>query len=459
MKSKILIVDDDSAMLKSCQKVLCGDGHEVEITPDPVEGHRLVQHNHYDLLIVDLKMPQISGIQFMRQARAIHKDIPVIMITAFATLESALRAVSDGAYDYIPKPFSSDQLRQTVQRCMEYQEALSASPDVVPHWDDHFQNIVGDSEGIRQALEVARKVAGLDVNVLLQGESGTGKEIVARGLHQCSFRSSGPFVVIDCASLPEPLMESELFGHEQGAFTGATARKPGLLESAHGGTVFFDEVANMSLNIQSKLLRSIEERKVRRVGGLEMIDLDIRIISATNQDLQSMILEESFRGDLFYRLNVVPIHLPPLRDRKQDIPLLATHFVKEFSAKFKKPVTALSSSSLMAFERYHWPGNVREVRNIVERAISTATGNQITLLDLPSQLVDSYSPSRDMTIERKTFKAAKREATESFEKNYLTRILELAGGNVSRASRMARVGRTAFHRLMKKYGLRSDEFK
>lgn len=456
---KILIVDDDSAMLRSCQKVLSNDGHAVEITPDPLEGHRLVEQNNYDLLIVDLKMPQMSGIQFMRRAREIRKDVPVIMITAFATLQTALRAVSDGAYDYIPKPFSSDQLCQTVRRCMEYQAVLSSPRAGSLCEDKDFESIIGESEVIKQALQVAKQVAGLDVNVLLQGESGTGKELFARDLHKCSSRSSSPFVTIDCASLPESLMENELFGHERGAFTGATDAKRGLLESAHGGTVFFDEVANISLSIQSKLLRAIEERKVRRVGGLKVIDLDIRIISATNRDLQSMILEESFRGDLFYRLNVVPIHLPPLRDRGQDISVLASHFLNGFATKYKKPSTALSSGALMALDQYDWPGNVRELRNVVERAVSTSSGNQITLLDLPAQLVDSDASPQNATVDRRPFKDAKQEAIKAFERDYLIRILELTGGNVSSASRMARVGRTAFHRLMKKHGLRSESFK
>ena len=459
MSWRILIVDDDVAMLKSCQKVLLNNGHDVEVSSDPVEACRLVTGNHYDLLIVDLKMPRMSGIEFMRKVKEVREDLPIIMITAFATLQSALRAVSEGAYDYIPKPFSADHLQYTVDRCMEYERALATREGEQSAEADYFDRVVGESEGIQQAVNLARKVAGLDVNVLLQGESGTGKELFARGLHDSGPRKSGPLIVIDCASLPESLMESELFGYEKGSFTGAVGSKPGLLERASGGTVFFDEVGNISLSVQSKLLRAIDSRSIRRLGGEESIALDIRVISATNKDLQTMILEETFRGDLFYRLNVVPIHLPPLRDLNKDLPRFINRFLEQTVARLDRPHLAFSSAAFMALERYDWPGNARELRNVVERAVSVATSNQITLLDLPSHLVDRYSSTDPAASDPMDFREAKRATIEAFEKDYLTGLLERTSGNVSRASRIAKIGRTALHRLMNKYGLQSDRFK
>lgn len=452
---KILIVDDEIAMLKSCEKVLKQQGYAVDVTCSPLAALDLIGVKHYDLLIADLKMPEMSGLQLMALAHR-RREVPVIIITAYATLETALRAVSEGAFDYIPKPFSMDHLLCTVERCIQYQRVAASSREIQA---GDYSEIQGISPTIQRALELTRKIAGLDINVLIQGESGTGKELFARALHKNSARALGAFVPIDCASLPETLMESELFGYERGAFTGAGTAKDGLLESAHGGTAFFDEIGNLSLSIQAKLLRLLQERKLRRLGGVKLRDLDLRIISASNRDLQSMVQEESFRKDLFYRLNVVLIHLPPLRERKEDIPVLASQFLDEIRRKFARCVETISSAAMMAMEHYDWPGNVRELRNVIERAVSLGEGTQISLLDLPPSLLDPELSSGLSGFERKSFKEAKREALEDFEKAYIARILELSSGNVSQASRIAEVPRTAFHRIMKKHGLFSRKFK
>ncbi|MBI3941273.1 MAG: sigma-54-dependent Fis family transcriptional regulator [Acidobacteria bacterium] len=455
---KILVVDDETAMLKSCHKVLMQEGYAVDTTGNPVEALQLIRQRRYDLLIVDLKMPEMSGIELMALAHETQPDVPVLIITAYATLETALHAVSQGAFDYIPKPFSMSHLLCTVERCIHYRSVVARSGVPPAHTGD-YREIIGESSPLLRALEVVRKVAALDVNVLIQGESGTGKELFARALHRNSGRSKGAFVPIDCASLPETLMESELFGYERGAFTGANSSKQGLLESANGGTAFFDEIGNLSPNIQSKLLRILQERKLRRLGALKLTGIDVRVVSASNRDLQSMVQEESFRKDLFYRLNVVLIHLPPLRDRKEDIPVLARRFLEEFRVKFCKPVETISSAALVALERYHWPGNVRELRNVIERAVSLGEGHQVSLLDLPPVLLDSDVTPILSGYERKSFQEAKREAVETFEKVYITRLLERTAGNVSQASRMANLPRTVFHRIMKKYGFFSRKFR
>lgn len=454
---RILVVDDETAMLSSCEKVLAQKGYNVDTACNPRQALQLIEERAYDLLVFDLKMPEMSGIQLLGLAQQKQKDVPVIIITAYATLETALRAISEGAFDYIPKPFSMEHLLYTIERCIHYKQAVDLGPRTPEEGD--YREVKGNSPVIQRALGVARKVAGLDINVLIQGESGTGKELFARALHCNSRRCKGPFVPIDCASLPEALMESELFGYERGAFTGAASPKPGLLESAHGGTAFFDEIGNLSLSIQSKLLRVLQERKSRRLGAVKLADLDVRIISASNRDLQSMVQEETFRKDLFYRLNVVLIHVPPLRDRKEDIPILADDFLGELRTQFAKPLESISSAALMALERYQWPGNVRELRNVIERAVSLAEGTYISLLDLPPPLLGMDVTPALAGFERKSFQEAKREAVENFEKAYIARLLELSGGNVSHASRMASLRRTVFHRIMKKYGLFSRKFK
>ena len=382
--ANILVIDDEETMRDSCRQALSRDDSRVEVAEDGQSGLAMLEKETFDLIILDLKMPGLSGMEVLRRIREKGSATVVVVITGYATVESAVEAMKCGAYDYIPKPFTPDGLRMIVGRALEKRRL--ALENVMLREELARQagrrGVVGRSAPMRKVEELVRQVAPTDSTVLITGETGTGKELVARAIHDLSDRKDKPFVVVDCGSLVESLLESELFGHTKGSFTGATDTKYGRFEVANGGTVFLDEVADISLNTQGKLLRVLQEREFTRVGSSQVIKVDVRIIAATNRDLRQCVANQTVREDLFYRLSVLPIVLPPLRERKEDIPLLAHHFLGKYNRSRGKNVTVISDSAMTVLTDYDWPGNVRELENVIERAVVLARGGAIGLDDL-----------------------------------------------------------------------------
>ena len=469
---RILILDDEADMIDTCRRILAGAGYECLGTTDPREAIAKLESERPDLLLTDLRMPAMGGLDLMRRARELDASRPVIIFTAFATIESAVAAVREGAFDYLPKPFSIDQLIVSVERALAHRRLALENQNLREQLRHTFgfENIVGRSAALHRALEIVRKAARSEANILVLGESGTGKELIARAIHANSPRANHPFVPVDCASLPENLLESELFGHEKGAFTGAAAVKPGLIETAGHGTVFLDEIGEMPQGLQAKLLRALQERRIRRVGGTREIAVDVRVVSATNRDLRELATRGEFREDLFYRINVVDIPLPPLRERKGDVTLLAHTFLRKFTDGRPGP-RAFSAEALTLLEAYEWPGNVRELRNVVERACALTDGETISPGDLPTHLADSTdslatdgeSPAAetagapalaaDETLGL-TLKEAKERWIGQLEASYVAELLRREGGNVSQAARAAGVDRKTLHRLLNKHRMR-----
>ena len=383
-QANILVIDDEESMRDSCRQALSRDGHRVEVAGDGLKALAELEKASFDLVILDLKMPGLSGMEVLKRIKEDDPEAIVIVITGYATIESAVEAMKRGAYDFIPKPFTPDGLRMIVGRALEKREL--ALENVLLRTELKLgtgaEVLVGQSKSMKKVEDLVLKVSPTDSTVLICGESGTGKELVARAIHRQSSRKDKPFVVVDCGSLVENLFESELFGHIKGSFTGATATKYGRFELANGGTLFFDEIGNISMNIQTKLLRVLQEREIAKVGSSQVIKVDVRIIAATNKDLQKGVKQGVFREDLFYRLSVVPITLPPLRERSDDISLLANHFLKKYNRKRKKNIRAISNKGMQALVKYDWPGNVRELENAIERAVVLAENHVIGPSDL-----------------------------------------------------------------------------
>ncbi len=456
----VLVVDDEADMVETCRKILERKQYAVSVATESQTALEAIHQQPFDVVIADLRMPGLDGIEILREAKKANRDAAVIIITAYATIETALKAVREGAFDYIPKPFSMEQLEIAVERSLAYrrlqEENRTLQRQIRENYD--FSRIVGKSPQITEVLEIVSRVVETEANILLYGESGTGKELIARSIHVNSRRGDRAFVPIDCASLPENLLESELFGYEKGAFTGAFTMRRGLIEYAHGGTLFLDEIGDLTPAMQAKLLRVLQERQLRRIGGRELLDVDVRLISATHCNLEEMVRQNLFREDLFYRLNVVTVRLPPLRERAEDIPLLARHFLEEFRGGTRKTVEGISSAAMLLLQRYPWPGNIRELRNAMERAVSLAEGNQITPLELPEPILCQTESCAKFSTDS-DFRQAKRQVIGEFEREYLKQCLRLARGNVSAAATHAGMRRSAFHRLMKKHGLLSDDFR
>jgi two-component system, NtrC family, response regulator HydG len=388
--ASLLIVDDEVEHLASLRRLFEREGIKVHTAPSGEAALDVVRKEHVDVILTDLMMPGLSGQDLLKAARAIRHEIDVIVMTAYATIENAVEAMREGAYDFIQKPFKSAVGLRVVERALERQalraenvmlrrELAEASPMSV-----RGRPIIGRSPAMLATMETVQQAAPSTATVLLYGESGTGKELVARAIHEQSPRMSGPFVAVNCAALPETILESELFGYEKGAFTGATQRKEGRVERAHAGTLFLDEVGEMTPAVQAKLLRVLQEGEIERLGGTETVKVDFRLVAATNRDLEASVAAGTFREDLYYRLNVIGIHLPPLRDRPEDIPLLADHFSRHYAAKNKKPVNGFTEETLKALIKYRWPGNVRELENVIERAIVLTKSNTIDVKDLPA---------------------------------------------------------------------------
>jgi DNA-binding NtrC family response regulator len=463
---RILIVDDEPDMVDNCARILRRAGYRCLTASDPQRAAGLLESERPDLLLTDLKMPGIDGLALLRCARELDPALPVVVITAFATIESAVSAIKDGAFDYLPKNFPVDQLTLVVERALRQRRLALENLHLREQLRTTFalDNVVGRSPAMAQVFELVKKAARSQANILVLGESGTGKELIARAIHANSPRAAQAFVPIDCASLPENLLESELFGHERGAFTGAVRAKPGLMEVAAGGTLFLDEIAELPVSLQVKLLRALQERQIRRVGGTSLLDVDVRVVSATNRDLREAAARGNFREELYYRVNVIEIRLPPLRERAGDVRLLAHAFLKRYG---QGRVLGYDDAVMAALESYPWPGNVREMQNAVERACALAEGNAISLRDLPEHVragarAGPARPGAELPPELHVAAAADlglKEAKERWmavlEASYLRELLGRHGGNISAAAKAAGVDRKTFHRLVNKHRIRS----
>lgn len=446
--ARVLIVDDEKIIRDSFSRVLLKEGYRVEA----VESGRLALERAAeeppDIVLLDLKMPGLDGMETLRQLRERNPDTVSVIITGYPTIESAVKAVKLGAYDYLTKPCSPEELRIVAARAAERKRLTWENEKLRRQLESRIipELVVGESKTMRRVMEVVRKVAPTESTVLLTGESGTGKELIARAIHRLSFRRDKEFIPVDCNALVENLLESELFGHLKGSFTGATSTKHGLFELASGGTFFFDEVGHLTLNTQSKLLRVIQEREVKPVGGNQRIRVDVRIIAATNQNLMEAIAQRTFREDLFYRLSVVPIHLPPLRERKEDIPLLVQHFLQQYNRKRRKPLMGVSPAAMEVLVKYPWPGNVRELENSIERAMILEGGEFISPESFPWLLL------RD-TGERVWASSKKLVPLEDLEREHIAHVLQETGGHRSRAAMILGIDRKTLYQKIRKYRL------
>ena len=381
----VLVVDDEPGMREFLEIMLTKEGYEVSIASNGEEAIEKIGKESFDLAIVDIQMPGINGIEVLRTTREKNYNTTIIMITAFASHESAIEAMKLGAYDYITKPFKIDEIKLVIKKSLDKNVLEKENTRLKKELDTKygFENFIGSSNSIQQIFSLINRVSELNVNVLISGESGTGKELVARAVHYSGSRKDGPFIPVNCGAIPETLIESEFFGHAKGAFTGATRDKKGLFEEANGGTIFLDEIGDLPIHLQVKLLRVLEEKKVRPLGKTESVSIDVRIISATNKNLEQEIMDNKFREDLFYRLNVIKVAMPPLRERKDDIPMLALHFLHKFATEMDKKITGISNEALEELEKYHYPGNIRELENIIARCVALETNEIIKKDSLP----------------------------------------------------------------------------
>jgi DNA-binding NtrC family response regulator len=459
-KARILIVDDEEGMLEVCADTL-SNLPEVELVMESQSrraAERLAAES-FDLLITDVRMPGLSGVELLRLARQHNPDICVLVITAYPTVESAVESMKLGATDYIVKPFLPDDLRATVRRLLESERLREENTLLRRQVERSYTSgqLLGRSAALLKVREIVDKVAGTDVDVLIFGETGTGKDLVARSIHELSPRKEQPFVPVDCGAIPEELMESEFFGHERGAFTGAHTRNLGLLEFANNGTFFLDEIGQLPLRLQAKLLRALQERRIRRVGGTKEISLNVRIVAATALNLEAEVSKGRFRLDLYHRIHVVRIELPPLRERGADIALLARHFVTRYAEEMKRGPVEISPEALEVLAGYAWPGNVRELQNVLKRTLAMISGTVISLNDLPDHIV--MQAGEVSASDGKGFFPLRERHMARFEKDYLSNILTAAQGDVSLASREAQLPRGTFYRLLKKYDLNPADFR
>ncbi|HUS65391.1 MAG TPA: sigma-54 dependent transcriptional regulator [Kofleriaceae bacterium] len=480
--ARILVADDEPNLRRVLTAILRREGYDVLQAADGSEAIDLLSEP-VDVVITDLKMPRVDGMEVLRHASAQLPNVPVIMITAFGTVDNAVAAVKAGAFDYLEKPFEQEQIRQIVNKAVA-QSTLSrkeARPQVSADDTAVKQRfgLIGDSPEMHAIFGVIEKVADTPSTVLITGESGTGKELVAKALHEHSSRISGPFIKINCAAIPKTLMESELFGYEKGAFTGATTAKPGRFELADGGTLFLDEIGEIPVEMQVKLLRAIQESEFERVGGIKTIKVDVRLITATNRDLERETRDGNFREDLYYRLNVVPLNIPPLRSRSDDVPLLVEHIITKFNERLKKNVRGISDEAMRLLRGHSWPGNIRELENVLERTILFTTGDRIDVVDLPAELRGedlsrARTPTGEFTAAAAAAAAAAmgtitepgasgslkemvRAETSRVEKELIARALDETGGNVTQAAKLLKISRKSLQMKMKEFGLRDRE--
>lgn len=448
LPGKILVIDDDRALCELLEEDLTRRGHNVWTALKVVEARELLHQHEIDIVLTDLNMPEISGIDFCAELHANRPDLPVVIMTAFGSLETAIAALRAGAYDFVTKPVDLDLLNISLGRALQHrhlQEKVRLLKNQVrrQRTDDEM---LGESPVFQNIKQQIMRIADLNTSVLICGESGTGKELVARALHRQSQRAEGPFVAINCAALPENLLESELFGHVRGAFTDARENRKGLFVEASGGTLLLDEIAEMPLALQPKLLRVLEDHKVRPLGGSSEINCDVRVLASSHQNLSEAVTARRFRSDLFYRLNVIQLEIPPLRDRGNDILLLALQFIKQLSQRFNKSVVGLAQPAAACLLAYHWPGNVRELRNVIERALALTHHNQLTIEDLPDQLKDNKGEAQ---LPARLVDPVNILPLEEMENRYIHQVLDQLNGNQTLAARLLGVDRKTLYRKLK----------
>ncbi len=458
-KPKILIIDDEPDMLRGCSRILSALGNDPYAVPDGKKAIRMLQDEEFDLVFCDLLMPDFDGMQVLEAVQRLAPDTPFIIFSAYGTIDRAVAAMKAGAFDFIEKPFEPENLKILVQKGLRQRTLYKERVSLLKQLEDRyrFDNIIGNSESIRKVFEMIESVADSDANVLITGESGTGKELIARSIHAHSNRKLKPFVPVNCGAFPENLFEAELFGYEKGAFTGASHRKIGLLEYANGGSFFLDEVCELPVNLQIKLLRTLQDQQLRRLGGNELLQADIRLISATNQDVNKALENETMRKDFYYRLNVINIQVPPLKERKGDIRLLAEHFLVKTVKSSPKNIKGFDDSVIDLFEKYDWPGNVREMENVVERAVALAKGEKITLNELPPQFASGKKAVSGFP--KSSLSDVRNKAVEEVEKKYFLFLLTKHKGNITRISEEAGMTRRHIHRILKKYELDPQQYR
>lgn len=452
MKARILVADDDPGMRDTLESVLLADGYDVWTALNGRETIQALTERTFDVMLLDLKMPDCTGLELLVRVRELAPDLAVIMITAFGTVKVAVEAVKRGACDFITKPFELDEMRLSIVKALEMRDLKKENEELRQMLGENklFSEIVTTSKKMQDVLALVDKVVDYDVTVVIFGESGTGKELVARSIHGNSSRRNRPFVKLNCAALPETLLESELFGYEKGAFTGAIRSKPGRFELAAGGTIFLDEIGDTSPAMQAKLLRVLQEKEFERVGGRETIRVDVRIVAATNKDLRQEVEARRFREDLYYRLNVVPIHLPPLRERKEDIPSLLSFFLKDLNVMFQKSFTAVSPEAMACLQAYDWPGNIRELRNTVEKAVLLGSGHTIQVDHLPDEVRLAAPHGAGLPC-------PPGGTLELLEREHISQVLSEAGWNQSKAAGMLGIHRNTLRNKMERFHIRAPE--
>lgn len=452
MNGKILIVDDDTAHLNMLQTVLKSLGHKVGTAMDGEDAIRMVREKPCDLVLMDVRMTNIGGIEALRQIKEFNPAIPIIIMTAYSSVNTAVEAMKLGAYDYLTKPLNFEELKLIIDRAMDHLqltlENRSLKEKVAS--ENHFSEIIGSSSSITKVVDMARIVAPTEATVLITGESGTGKELFAKAIHANSVRKQGPLVTVNCAALTETLLESELFGHEKGAFTGAERQRNGRFMQADKGTIFLDEVGEIPLPMQAKILRTLQEREIQRLGSDEILRVDVRIIAATNRNLEDDVKQGKFREDLFYRLNVMNLHIPPLREREEDIPLLAQHFLRKYVEKNRKDLKGFTPTAMGMLIKGHWPGNVRELENVIERAVILAMSPYISERDLPPSLMAAYHKDHGGT---ELIPGLGGRSLEEIESQAILETLEQTQGNKSEAAKLLNITRTTLNNKLKKYNL------
>jgi DNA-binding NtrC family response regulator len=460
-RARILVVDDKENIVKLFARIL-GDGYQLTTAADGGRAISLVASQSFDVVVTDLRMPGADGFEVLRAVKARSPETEVILMTAYATVGDAVEAMKQGAYDYLQKPFDPDDASLVVARALERKRLKEQAATLRREVEGvhSFHNLFGKSPRMRDVYTLLEQASRLDITVLLAGETGTGKELAARAVHYHSARKDRRFVPVNCGALPAELVESELFGHARGAFTGAAGMKRGLFEEAEGGTIFLDEIGELPLPVQVKLNRVLQEKEARRVGDTAPIKVNVRVIAATHRELKSEVQAGRFREDLFYRLNVFPVVLPPLRERREDIPLLAGHFLEKHAQVLGRPLTGLEPDALRALTGYPWPGNVRELENAIERAVAVARGPAIQLRDLPADVQGGQEGAIPVEqLARMPYREAVELARDRVTRDYLVALLRDLDGNVTRAAERAGMARESLHRLLKRHGVRSDDFK
>jgi DNA-binding NtrC family response regulator len=461
VSARILVVEDESAIRLALRGLLRRDGHDVDLAESGDAALRMLERDSYDLIITDLALGRgPSGMDVLRASRTERAETAVVMITAHGSEKLAVEAMKLGAQDYVPKPFDNDELRLVVQRALERTRLERENRQLLERVEREYGygSLIGAGSAMRRVFETIQKVAETDLSVLVLGESGTGKELVAQALHQHSARRAKPFVAVNCAAISAELVESELFGHEKGSFTGADARRTGKFEAAHGGTIFLDEIGDMARETQAKVLRVLQERELERVGGSEKIRVEVRVVAATHRDLEAEVERGRFREDLYYRLKVVELRIPPLRERAEDIPALAARFLEQIAERLKRPRAQLEPAALAALVRHPWRGNVRELRNTIEQAAVLCSGDRIGVEDLRLPGGAQESAAGDAAASELSFREAKRRATETFERDYLIRALREHRGNISRTAESLGMVRQSLQQKIRELALTPAEW-